>query len=87
MSNSRSNVPVPQALRYLGVRNMNITKLEHTTGPALTKLPPQIGDLKKLNNTKINNKTKTQNLRNNIRKRAGNAAQSRRTNVNNNNNR
>ena len=40
---------------------------------------------KKLNNTKINNKTKTQNLRNNIRKRAGNAAQSRRTNVNNNN--
>ena len=48
MSNSRSNVPVPQALRYLGVRNMNITKLEHTTGPALTKLPPQIGDLKKL---------------------------------------
>ena len=40
---------------------------------------------KKLNNTKINNKLKTQNLRNNIRKRAGNAAQSRRTNVNNNN--
>ena len=35
---------------------------------------------KKLNNTKINNKPKTQNLRNNIRKKAGNAAQSRRTN-------
>ena len=34
----------------------------------------------KLNKTKINNKSKTQNLRNNIRKKAGHAAQSRRTN-------
>ena len=40
---------------------------------------------KNLNKTKINNKPKTQNSRNNIRKKAGNAAQSRRTNVNNNN--
>ena len=46
MSNSRSKVP--EELLKLGVRNMNITKLKHTTGHALTKLPPQIGDLKKL---------------------------------------
>jgi hypothetical protein len=36
----------------------------------------------KPNKTKINNKPKTQNLRNNIRKKAGNAAQGRRTNRN-----
>jgi len=39
----------------------------------------------KLNKTKINNKPKTSNSPKTIRKKAGNAAQSRRTNVNNNN--
>ena len=46
MSNSNSNVP--QALRNLGVRNMNITRLDLAPSYRLTKLPPQIGDLKKL---------------------------------------
>ena len=46
MNNSRSNVP--QALRNIGVRNMNITRLDPAPGYRLTKLPPQIGDLKKL---------------------------------------
>ena len=46
MSNSNSNVP--QALRNLGVTNMNITRLDISPSYRLTKLPPQIGDLKKL---------------------------------------
>ena len=46
MSNSNSNVP--QALRNLGVTNMNITRLDLAPSYRLTKLPPQIGDLKKL---------------------------------------
>ena len=45
MSNSGSNVP--QALRNLGVRNMNITFLD-LTDENLTKLPESIGKLKEL---------------------------------------
>ena len=45
MSNSRSNVP--QELRNLGVRNMNITRLD-LENRNLTNLPSSIGNLKKL---------------------------------------
>ena len=45
MSNSRSNVP--QELRNLGVRNMNITSLD-LENRNLTNLPSSIGKLKKL---------------------------------------
>ena len=67
----------PLTQKPLFRRNLNFVKFVKPNTPNTLA--------KKLNNTKINNKTKTQNLRNNIRKRAGNAAQSRRTNVNNNN--
>ena len=67
----------PLTQKPLFRRNLNFVKFVKQNTPNTLA--------KKLNNTKINNKTKTQNLRNNIRKRAGNAAQSRRTNVNNNN--
>jgi len=43
-----SNSNVPQALRNIGVTNMNITRLDLSPSYRLTKLPPQIGDLKKL---------------------------------------
>ena len=58
-------------------RNLNFVKFVKPNKP---NTPNTLA--KKLNNTKINNKPKTQNLRNNIRKKAGNAAQSRRTNRN-----
>jgi Leucine-rich repeat (LRR) protein len=45
MSNSISKVP--QELRNLGVRNMNITRLD-LSAKNLTNLPPSIGKLKKL---------------------------------------
>ena len=67
----------PLTQKPLFRRNLNFVKFVKPNTPNTLA--------KKLNNTKINNKLKTQNLRNNIRKRAGNAAQSRRTNVNNNN--
>ena len=42
-----SNSKVPQELRNLGVRNMNITRLD-LSAKNLTNLPPSIGKLKKL---------------------------------------
>ena len=47
MSNSNSNSNVPQELRNLGVRNMNITSLD-LENRNLTNLPSSIGKLKKL---------------------------------------
>ena len=62
----------PLTQKPLFRRNLNFVKFVKQNTPNTLA--------KKLNNTKINNKPKTQNLRNNIRKKAGNAAQSRRTN-------
>jgi len=67
----------PLTQKPLFRKNLNFVKFVKSNTPNTLA--------KKLNKTKINNKTKTQNLRNNIRKKAGNAAQSRRNNVNNNN--
>ena len=67
----------PLTQKPLFRKNLNFVKFVKPNTPSTLA--------KKLNNTKINNKPKTQNSQNNIRKKAGNAAQSRRTNVNNNN--
>jgi Leucine-rich repeat (LRR) protein len=61
-------------------RNLNFVKFVKSNKP---NTPNTLA--KKLNNTKLNIIPKTPNSRNNMRKKAGNAAQSRRTNVNNNN--
>jgi len=60
-------------------RNINFVKFVKPNKP---NTPNTLAN--KLNKTKINNKTKTPNTPKTIRKKAGNAAQSRRTNVNNN---
>jgi len=52
MSNTNSNSNVPQELRNLGVRNMNITEL-NPRGRALTKLPSSIGNLTNLRVLKL----------------------------------
>ena len=70
----------PLTQKPLFRKNLNFVKFVKPNKP---NTPNTLA--KKLNKTKINNKPKTQNLRNNIRKKAGNAAQGRRTNVNNNN--
>ena len=67
----------PLTQKPLFRKNLNFVKFVKPNKP---NTPNTLA--KKLNNTKINNKPKTQNLRNNIRKKAGNAAQSRRTNRN-----
>ena len=52
MSNSRSNVP--QALRNIGITNMNITIIDDNSGKfSFTKLPPEIGLLKNLRKLKL----------------------------------
>ena len=51
MSNSRSNVP--QALRNIGITNMNITSLD-ISRRNLTKLPPEIFKLTKLEELTLN---------------------------------
>ena len=58
-------------------RNLNFVKFVKSNKP---NTPNTLA--KNLNNTKINNKPKTPNTPNTIRKKAGNAAQSRRTNRN-----
>ena len=61
-------------------RNLNFVKFVKPNKP---NTPNTLA--KNLNNMKLNNIPKTPNKPNTIRKKAGNAAQSRRTNVNNNN--
>ena len=61
-------------------RNLNFVKFVKSNKP---NTPNTLA--KNLNKTKINNKPNTPNTPNTIRKKVGNAAQSRRTNVNNNN--
>jgi len=61
-------------------RNLNFVKFVKSNKP---NTPNTL--VKKLNNTKLNNKPNTPNTPKTIRKKAGNAAQSRRTNINNNN--
>ena len=74
---NRNIVPNPFTRQPLFRRNINFVKF------VKPKTPNTLA--KNLNKMKINNKPKTPNTPKTVRKKAGNAAQSRRTNVNNNN--